>query len=97
MAAVVPASGRLLVILTAELNGLATTNSTAFMSVSLDNSIALDTNSLRVTGDDPVRASVTVLITSLTPGSDHLHAPCTSRSVAGTATFNARQIIVIPA
>ena len=70
MTAVVPASGNLLVILTAELSGPANNdaNSTAFMSVSLNNSVALDANSLRVTGDNPVRASITVLITNLTPG-----------------------------
>ena len=67
---VVPASGKLLVILTAEASGSNASNgdatSTAFMSVSLNGSVALDANSLRVTGADPVRASITVLITNLT-------------------------------
>jgi len=72
------------------------------MSVSLNNSdIVLDANSLRVTGNVPNRASITVLITGLTPGvpinfaarykNVFLAAPC-----AGGARFNARQIIVIP-
>ena len=102
---VVPPSGKLLVILTAEISGsahpTATRPRTAFMSVSLNGSVALDANSLRSSGDSRVRASVTVLITNLTPGT-----PITFTAVyknvplAGTATgparFNARQIIVIP-
>jgi hypothetical protein len=95
------------VILTAEASGTSRPNgdadSTGFMSVSLNGSIALDANSLRVTGVDPVRASVTVLITNLTPG-----VVITFRAVykkigfpvqedGGPARFNARQIIVIPA
>ena len=69
MNAVVPASGNVLVILTGELSaGTFFSNSTAFMSVSLNGSVALDANSLRVTGANPVRASITVLITDLTPG-----------------------------
>jgi hypothetical protein len=94
--AVIPASGKVLVILTGELSGSNNT-STAFMSVSLDNSVALDTNSLRVTGANPVRASVTVLISGLTPGlTVHFAAVCKMIG-SGTATFNARQITVIPA
>jgi hypothetical protein len=65
--AVVPASGQLILILTAEAN-TSKDNETAFMSVSLNGSVALDANSLRVTGGNPVRASITVLITNLTPG-----------------------------
>ena len=69
---VVPASGQLILILTAEASGSSLSNgnacSTAFMSVSLNDSVALDANSLRVTGDVPNRASITVLITGLTPG-----------------------------
>jgi hypothetical protein len=97
--AVVPASGQLIVILTAEAstNRL---NDTAFMSVSLNGSVALDANSLRVTGTDAVRASITVLITNLTPGvTINFEAAYKHRSGAvpgGHATFNARQIIVIP-
>ena len=62
-------------ILTAELSGSDSGSgnntaacSTAFMSVALNNSDAFDANSLRVTGNVPVRASITVLITDLTPG-----------------------------
>jgi hypothetical protein len=59
---VVPPSGQVTLILTAEVS--ASAGGTAFMSVALNGSIALDANSLRVTGNDPVRASITVLITS---------------------------------
>jgi hypothetical protein len=93
--AVVPASGQLIVILTGELS-TNRNNSTAFMSVSLNNSVALDANSLRVTGDNPVRASITVLITNLTPGVSITFSACYKVIGGGTATFNARQIIVIP-
>ncbi len=103
---VVPASGQVLVILTAEVSGTSKSNgdpqSTGFMSVSLNNSVALDANSLRVTGEDPVRASITVLITNLTPGvTITFSARYKSAPVAGVggvfdARFNARQIIVIP-
>ncbi len=104
---VVPASGKLLVILTAEVSGTSKSNgdpqSTGFMSVSLNGSVALDANSLRVTGGNPVRASVTVLITNLTPGvtitftSVYKSVPVAGVVGAFFATFNARQIIVIPA
>jgi hypothetical protein len=93
--AVIPASGRVLVILTAEASA-SNGNSTAFMSVSLDNSTALDTNSLRVTGDNPVRASVVVLIADLTPGLNVTFEAVYKLIGNGTATFNARQITVIP-
>jgi hypothetical protein len=97
--AVVPASGQLIVILTAEANGSGL-GDTAFMSVSLNGSSALDANSLRVTGTSPVRASITVLITNLTPGASiDFEAVYKYRSgifPGGRATFNARQIIVIP-
>jgi hypothetical protein len=93
------------VILTAEASGESASNgdleSTAFMSVSLNNSIALDANSLRVSGNTRVRASITVLITNLTPGvTITFSARYKSISLEGgshTARFNARQIIVIPA
>jgi hypothetical protein len=83
-----------LIILTGELSG-SNTNTTAFMSVSIDGSAALDTNSLRVTGSNPVRASVTVLLSGLTPGSRTFTAVYKMIGT-GTATFNARQITVIP-
>jgi len=74
------------------------------MSVSLDGpgldpGTVLDANSLRVTGSNAVRASITVLITGLTPGDTvTLEAAykCRSTSPGCLATFNARQIIVIP-
>src|SRR5205085_305586 len=52
---IVPPSGDVTLILTAEASGVSASNgdpcSTAFMSVSLNGSVALDANSLRVTGD----------------------------------------------
>ncbi len=100
----VPASGQVLVILTAAVNGAAASNgdavSTGYMSVSLNGSVALDANSLRVTGENPVRASVTVLITNLTPGVSitftAVYKNVPLGGTLGSATFNARQIIVIP-
>ena len=104
---VIPPSGRLLVILTAEVSGSGDPSgdatSTGFMSFTIDNSVALDTNSLRVTGVDPVRASVTLLVTGLTPGNTvtfraaYKRVPFGNRGVGGEpARFNARQITVIP-
>jgi hypothetical protein len=98
--AVIPASGKVLVILTAEVSGSnvgSNASSTGFMSVSLDNSIALDTNSLRVTGENPVRASVTLLLTGLAPGTTTFAAMYKRIGSGDDATFNARQITVIPA
>jgi hypothetical protein len=86
-----------IVILTGELSaGTFFTNSTAFMSVSLNNSVALDTNSLRVTGPNPVRSSVTVLIGGLTPGANVTFTAVYKLNGSGNATFNARQITVLP-
>jgi hypothetical protein len=93
--AVIPASGRVIVVLTGELS-TSRNNSAAFMSVSLDNSVALDTNSLRVTGTSPVRASITLLLTGLTPGNTVTFGAVYKLVGSGTATFNARQITVIP-
>ena len=101
MSAVIPASGSVLVILTAEVSGDNASNgdatSAGFMSVSLNNSVALDTNSLRVDGRNPVRASVTLLITGLTPGLTVNFTAVYKQVGTGGATFNARQITVIPA
>ena len=88
-------------ILTAEVSGSSRPNgdasSTGFMSFSINNSVALDTNSLRVTGVDPVRASVTLLVTGLTPGTPVTLTAVYKRIGDGDpATFNARQITVIP-
>jgi hypothetical protein len=103
---VVPASGQLILILTAEASGSSASNtepcSTAYMSVALNNSVALDANSLRVTGNIPNRASITVLITNLTPGvainfaARYKNVGLLGRGPCGPARFNARQIIVIP-
>jgi len=106
---IVPASGQVILILTGELSGSSQSNtepcSTAYMSVSLNNSdIVLDANSLRVTGDVPNRASITVLITGLTPGvpinfaARYKNVVLEGRAAGcvGVARFNARQIIVIP-
>jgi hypothetical protein len=82
-----------MVILTGELNA-STTSGSAYMSVSVDGGTALDTNSLRVTGASPVRASVVSLITQ-TPGS-HTFTAVGKLSGSGTATFNARTITVLP-
>ena len=84
-----------LVILTADINGSAIFDSAGFMSVSVDGLPALDTNSLRVEGPNPVRASVTTLITGLTPGS-HTFTAMYKVVGVGQATFNARAITVIP-
>ena len=89
----------MLVILTGELNGSNAGNSacsTAFMSVSIDGSAALDTNSLRVNGETPVRASVTALLTALVPGPHVFTAVYKNVGCATGSTFNARQITVIP-
>jgi hypothetical protein len=92
---VVPASGRFLVILTGELSG-SNAGTTAYMSFSIDNSVALDTNSLRVEGANPVRASATLLVTGLTPGLTVTFTAMYKMIGNGSATFNARQITVIP-
>ncbi len=103
---VVPPSGDVTLILTAEASGTSTSNgdpcSTAFMSVSLNGSVALDANSLRVTGAVRVRSSITVLITNLTPGVSitweavYKNVGLGAGNCVGSARFNARQIIVIP-
>ena len=108
--AVVPASGQLILILTAEISGSNFANgdpcSTAFMSVSLhgpglDPNIVMDANPLRATGDIPVRASITVVISGLLPGTPvTFTARYKAIPIAGpcalSARFNARQIIVVP-
>jgi hypothetical protein len=72
------------------------------MSVSLNGSVALDANSLRVTGATRVRSSITVLITNLTPGVSitweavYKNVALGGGNCSGSARFNARQIIVIP-
>jgi len=93
---VIPPSGKVLVILTGELSG-DNNNSTAFMSVSFDNSVALDTNALRVTGTNPVRASVVALITLPTLIGQTVNVAARYKRIGtGDAVFNARQITVIP-
>jgi hypothetical protein len=84
-----------LVILTGELSG-SNVNSIAYMSVSLDNSVALDTNSLRVEGTNVVRSSLMLLLTGLTPGLSVNFSAVYKLVGNGTAIFNARQITVLP-
>jgi len=93
----IPPSGKVLVILTGELNG-DNNNSTAFMSVSFgDDPLALDTNALRVTGTNPVRASITALVTLPTFIGQTITVYANYKRVGtGLATFNARQLTVIP-
>jgi hypothetical protein len=93
----IPPSGKILVILTGELNG-DNNNSTAFMSVSFGpDPLALDTNALRVTGTNPVRASITALITLPTFIGQTIPVTAQYKRVGtGVATFNARQLTVIP-
>jgi hypothetical protein len=105
---VVPPSGGVTLILTAEVSGSSASNgipcSSGYMSVALNNSVALDANSLRATGNVPVRASITVLITNLTPGVSitwearykNVGLGLAGKAACGPARFNARQIIVIP-
>jgi len=85
-----------LVILTAEVFG-STGNSAGFMSVMVDNvqTTALDINSLRVAGNDAIRASATTLLTGLTPGS-HTFTAVYRLNGSGIATFSSRTITVIP-
>jgi hypothetical protein len=93
----IPASGKALVILTGQLFG-STGNSAAFMSVAVSGATtvaASDANSLRVAGNDAVRASATALITGLTPGSNTFTAKY-KQVGSGTATFSDRNIVVIP-
>ena len=88
-----------IVILTAQIFG-STGQTAGFMSVEVSCAAptvvpASDANSLRVFGNDPVRASATVLIIGLTPGS------CTFTAVyrnvgSGISTFSVRTITVIP-
>ncbi len=90
----VPASGSVLVILTSEIVG-STGNAAGFMSVSVDGGPALDVNSLRVAGNNAVRASASALLTGLTPGS-HTFTAMYKLQGTGTATFSSRTITVIP-
>jgi hypothetical protein len=83
-----------LVFLTAEITG-STGNAAGFMSVSVDGGPALDMNSLRVAGNDAVRATAESLITGLTPGS-HTFLAMYKLVGSGSVTFNARAITVIP-
>jgi hypothetical protein len=86
------------VILTADVSGTDVGNtpcSTGFMS--FNNSVALDTNSLRVAGENAVRASATLLVTGLTPWNlRHLRGCGQEHRLRHGSTFNARQITVIP-
>jgi hypothetical protein len=94
----VPASGKVLVIVTAQVLG-STGNASGFMSVTVDGVTPLaveDSNSLRVAGNNAIRASATSLLTGLTPGS-HIFTSIYRLAGTGTATFSERNIVVIPA
>ena len=74
-----------------------TGQSVGFMKVEVDGvTIPFDDNSLRVVGNDPVRASALALITGLTPGS-HTFTAVYKHVGSGTSTFSARTITVIRA
>jgi ethanolamine utilization microcompartment shell protein EutL len=94
----VPASGSVLIIVTAQITG-STGNAAGFMSVTVDGAIPLavgDPSSLRVAGNNAVRASATALVTGLSPGS-HTFSATYRLQGSGTATFSDRNIVVIPA
>jgi hypothetical protein len=68
----VPASGKALEILTSALHG-STGGATAFMGVAVSGATAVaatDAQALEVAGNNEVRASATVLLTGLNPGSN---------------------------
>ena len=84
-----------IVILTAQIDG-STGQTAGFMNVQVDAvPVPNDANSLRVFGNDPVRASATALITGLTPGV-HTFTAVYKNVGSGTSTFSARTITVIP-
>jgi hypothetical protein len=93
----IPASGKALVILTAAVFG-STGNAHAFMSFAASpagTTIApTDAQALEVSANDEVRASATVLVTGLTPGSTTFTAKY--RTSLGTGTFANRDVVVIP-
>jgi hypothetical protein len=97
VAVTIPDSGKALVILTAQVNG-STGNAAGFMSVSVSGNttvLATDANSLRVAGNEPIRASATALLTNLNPGLNVFTAKY--REVgSGFATFADRNIVVVP-
>jgi hypothetical protein len=106
---VIPPSGQVQLTMTAEASGSSASNgnacSTAFMSISLsghpslDPSIVLDANSLRVTGNVPNRASITVMITGMPVGATVTFEAWYKNvllSACGGARFNARQVVVTP-
>ena len=89
------------VILTAQAVG-STGSVGGFMSFSVDGAVPTnavgDPFSYRVFGNDPVRASAVSLITGLTAGAHIFCAVYREQSPggAGTSTFSARTITVIP-
>jgi hypothetical protein len=98
VAVTVPASGRVLVIVTAQISG-STGNAAGFMSVFIDGAVVLgvaDATSLRVAGNNAVRASATSLFTGLAPGT-HTFTAAYRLQGSGFATFAERNIVVIPA
>jgi hypothetical protein len=93
----IPASGKALVILTAESKG-SQGGSASFMSYAASpagtSGGPADAQAYEVAGNDFVRASATVLVTGLTPGSTTFTAKY--RVSSGTGTFGTREITVIP-
>jgi hypothetical protein len=85
-----------LVILTAQISG-STGQTAGFMNVEVDGVLpSNDANSLRVFGNDPVRASSTALVTGLTPNVEHVFTAVYRNVGSGSSTFSARTITVIP-
>jgi hypothetical protein len=86
-----------LVVLTAAANG-SVGNSFAFMSVAVSGASTVppsDANAYAVAGNDPVRASATVLISGLSSAGS-LTFTAKYRVSSGTATFSTRDITVLP-
>jgi hypothetical protein len=98
----VPASGKVLITLTALL-GNNTVNATAQMSFQTDSvaivAATLDTTSLMQissTANASIQASATYVLTDLSPGSHTFTAKYRRNINGGTATFANRSIIVTP-
>jgi hypothetical protein len=92
----IPASGKALVIVTA-LESTSNQSGIVFTSFAVSGAstvAATDARALEVQGNNAVRASATSVVTGLTPGANTFTAKY--RTTAGTATFAARDIVVIP-
>ena len=83
--------------MTAQIQG-STGNAAGFMSTFVDGAVTQlvgDETSLRVAGNNAVRASATALVTGLSPG-NHVFTAAYKLVGSGTATFAERNIVVIP-